>query len=247
MDLSLLIITCDNYIRYWPGMLYSLDFNWDFDKIPVYWASEELKLHDTKFECRGLEYKTNSKINEILTQKTDRNGFSNRVRIALEKIPTKWVIMMGEDMWHISNPGTETFSKLILFSELVSADAIKIHTKLHYYTAYRLEPTKYRIDGVELYKYSPGDNFLLTHNATIWNRKYLLSHMVDSEDPWTNEIEGSKRMSQNIHNHYHYNIHWYSQPGVCEMGQDSSDFHTLAPILDDRMQMRLLYDESKKK
>jgi hypothetical protein len=46
MDLSLLIHTCDDYQRFWPGMLFSLDFNWDFKSIPVYWASEEISIHN---------------------------------------------------------------------------------------------------------------------------------------------------------------------------------------------------------
>lgn len=244
MDISLLIITCDQYRGYWPGMLYSLDFNWDFDKIPVYWASEEKSIHTESFECRGLKYTPEKRINQILTGKTDKNGFSDRLINSLEKIPTRWVILMCEDMWHISNPGTNTFSELLTFAQVTNAESIKIHTKLHYYTAYRLEDTPYKIGKEYLYKHSEGDNFLLSHNATIWDKQYLLKHLIPGEDPWTNEIEGSKRMSQQPHNHYHYNIHWYSQPGVCEMGQNSHDFYTLAPIFDDRMQMRLLIEEN---
>lgn len=243
MNLSLLIHTCDNYLTYWPGMLYSLDFNWDFHKIPVYWASEELSVHEHYFECRGLHYKPDPSIVSILTGKTDKSGFSTRRRIALEKIPTKWVICLQEESWLISYPGNDVLEQLILFAETMKADSIKIHTKLHYYEDYRLEPTKFFINNTRILKFSEGENFLHSHNATIWNREYLLRHMVDSEDPWTNEVEGSKRMCSEQHNHFHYNIHWYSQPGVCEMGEHSRDFYTLAPIFDDRMSMKLFFEK----
>ena len=117
MDVSLLVHTCDNYSRYWGGMLFSLDFNWNFEHIPVYWASEEKGVHDTEFFTRGFRYKPNPSIKEILTGKTDKNGFSTRMRIALEKISSKWVIYIQEDMWLISSPKRELFSELLLFAQ----------------------------------------------------------------------------------------------------------------------------------
>jgi hypothetical protein len=242
MEVSLLVHTCDNYLKFWSGMLYSLEFNWNFNSIPVYWASEEIPIHEHNFTCRGLPYKPNNKIRQILTGKTDKNGFSNRMICALKEIDTKWVIYIQEDMWLISKIDDNLISKLILFGDSVNADAIKIHTKLFYYTAYRLENTDYIIDGIRVQKYSQGDNFLHSHNATIWNREYLLSNLAEGEDPWVNEIEGSKRMSLKLHNHYHYNMHWYSQPGVSEKGDYGRDFYTLAPIFDDRMEFKLNYE-----
>ena len=242
MDLSLLIHTCDNYLRFWPGMLFSLDFNWDFKSVPVYWASEEISIHDYNFTCRELPYKPNNDIKQILTGKTDKNGFSTRMINALNQIDTKWVIYMQEDMWLLSKIPNETISKLLLFCETKNVDSIKIHTRLAYYYNYILENTDYTIDNVRIQKYSDGENFLHSHNATIWNREYLIKHLLEGEDPWVNEVEGSKRMSSNPHNHYHYNIHWYSQPGVCEKGEYSRDFYTLAPILDDRMEYKLTYN-----
>jgi hypothetical protein len=242
MDISLLIHTCDNYSKFWNGMLFSLDFNWDFKSIPVYWASEEISIHDYNFTCSELPYKPNNQIKQILTGKTDKNGFSTRMINALNQINTKWVIYMQEDMWLLSKIPTQTISKLLLFADIKKIDSIKIHTKLRYYDQYRLENTDHIIDEIKLQKYLNGENFLLSHNATIWNREYLINHLLEGEDPWVNEIEGSKRMSGKPHNHYHYNIHWYSQPGISQQGEYGPDFYILAPILDDRMKHKLIYD-----
>ena len=241
MDLSLLVHTCDNYLRFWPGMLFSLDFNWDFN-VPVYWASEEISIHEHSFLSRGLKYTPNKNIKQILTGKTDKNGFSDRMKIALNNIPNKWIMYMQEESWLISTLPKNTLSELVLFAEIMNVSSIKIHTKLHYYENYRLEPTNFEINGLKLMKCSDGDNFLHSHNATIWNKEYLLNHIESGEDPWISEVNGSKRMSSSYNNHYHYNIHWYSQPGVCENGQNSADFYILAPILDDRMSMKLKYN-----
>ena len=241
-DISLLIHTCDNYSNFWTGMLFSLDFNWDFNKIPVYWASEEISIHEHNFTCRNFSYKPNKQIQQILTGKTDKNGFSNRMITSLKQIDTEWVIYMQEDMWLLSKIDYEVMSKLLLFAQISKADSIKIHTKLGYYDSYRLENTNVTIDNIKLQKYSEGDNFLHSHNATIWNKQYLIDNILNGEDPWTNEVEGSKRMSSKPHNHYHYNIHWYSQPGVCEKGEYGRDFYTLAPIFDDRMEHKLKFN-----
>jgi hypothetical protein len=242
MSVSLLVHTCDNYLKFWAGMLFSLDFNWDYKNVPVYWASEELSIHEYDFSCRTLPYKPNKEIKQILTGKTDKYGFSTRMINALKQIDTKWVIYIQEDMWLISKIHESVMSQLTLFADTINADSIKIHTKLHYYTDYQLENTNFIIDNIRLQKYLDGNNFLHSHNATIWNREYLLNNLLEGEDPWTNEVEGSKRMSSKPHNHYHYNIHWYSQPGVSEMGQYSHDFYTLAPIFDDRMEHKLKYN-----
>jgi len=239
MDVSLLVHTCDAYQKYWFGMLYGLDFNWDFDQIPVYWASEEKNVHDINLSCRNLPYKVNPSIVSILTGKTDKNGFSTRMRLALEQIPSKWVIYIQEDMWVLANPGDRVLEQLVLFAESKEANSIKIHTKLHYYDAYRLEPTSFEVNKKRILKYSDGDNYLHSHNATIWNKDYLLANLADGEDPWTNEINGSKRMSSQKHNHFHYNIYWYCQPGVCETGKDAKEYFILGPIMDDLTSMRL--------
>jgi hypothetical protein len=242
MNLSLLVHTCDSYSKYWPGMLYSLDFNWDFKSVPVYWSSEELGITNYSCYCKDIKYFPNKNINELLVGKTDKNGFSNRLKKSLELIPTKWVIYIQEDMWILSKLPNELLSKLLLFCELKNVDSLKIHTKLFYYNKYKLEPTNFKIDNTMILKYSKGDNFLHSHNATIWNREYLINHTENGEDPWINEINGSKRMSSKENNHYHYNIHWYSQPGVCDMGNNSPDFNILSPLLDEKMYMKLKYN-----
>ena len=90
-------------------MLYSLDFYWDYEKIPVYWASEEQTVFDIDIKCKDLTYKPNNLIRPILTGKTDRNGFSDRMIRALEQIPSKWVLYIQEDMWLKSRMITTLF------------------------------------------------------------------------------------------------------------------------------------------
>lgn len=245
-DLSLLVHTCDSYDSFWRPMFFSLDFYWDYDSFPVYFANEEKKLEESIIkrgdnDIEGYKYTPDSRINQILTGKTDRNGFSDRFISAIEKIPSKWIIYIQEDMWIRSKLDKKLLEDLVNFAEAEEADSIKIHSKLFYWDEYRLEPTDHFIQGQRVLKYSEGNNYLLSHAATIWRKDYILKYQTPGEDPWKNEIEGSKRMSQDPHNHYHYNIFWHCQPGAAEAGQTSIEGLAYGHILDEMKRMELQF------
>ena len=239
-DLSLLIHTCDSYESFWLPMLFSLDFYWDYNTFPVYFANEEKVF--SEYDFSGHKYSPDSRINQILTGKTDKSGFSDRFIKAIEQIPSKWIIYVQEDMWIRSKLSKELLIDLVNFAEENNADSVKIHSKLFYWHSYRLEPTNQFIQGQRMLKFSDGDNYLLSHGATIWRKDYILKHQKGGEDPWTNEVEGGKRMSSGPHNHYHYNIFWHCQPGAAEMGQVSTEGHAYGHILDEMKRMELKFN-----
>lgn len=245
-DLSLLIQTCDHYEKFWAGMFYTLDFYWDYGTFPVYFANEEKGIEEMIFDCKGREYRPSKKINQILTGKTGREGFSDRFIKAVEKVPTKWILYIQEDMWLRRGIDTETLNLLINFAEREEVDSIKIHSKLFYYDSYRLEKTDHFVKGRRLLRYSDGENFLLSHNATIWRKDYILKHQRKGEDAWTNEVEGSKRMSAEPHSHYHYDIHWYCQPGISDKGHFSPEGHVYGHIVDEMKRMEIEFNLTEK-
>ena len=239
-DLSLLVHTCDSYESFWLPMFFSLDFYWDYDTFPVYFANEEKVF--SEYDFSGYKYLPDSRINQILTGKTDKSGFSDRFIKAIEQIPSKWIIYVQEDMWIRSKLSNELLIDLVNFAEENNADSVKIHSKLFYWNGYRLEPTDQFIQGQRVLKFSEGDNYLLSHGATIWRKDYILKYQKGGEDPWLNEIEGGKRMSSDPHNHYHYNIFWHCQPGAAEMGQVSTEGHAYGHILDEMKRMELKFN-----
>jgi uncharacterized protein YcfL len=238
-----LVHTCDNYEKFWAGMFYTLDFYWDYDFISVYFANEEKLITDIKFNCKGLEYKPSKKIKQILTGRTDRNGFSTRFIKAIEKIPTKYVIYIQEDMWLRRSLDKNLLTELVKFMDENNADSVRIHAKLFYYDTYNLELTDYVICGQKLFK-TKGPSFL-SHNATIWRRDYILKYQVDGEDPWINEENGSNRMSVDNNNHYHYNIHWYCQPGISDNGDFSQEAVLYSHIIDEMKNIELKFNLNK--
>lgn len=237
-DLSLLVHTCDSYERFWSGMFYTLDSYWDYNYIPVYFANEEKKMSDIIIDCKGTPYRPDSRIKQILTGKTDKDGFSNRFINAVEKIPSKYLIYIQEDMWLRRNLDNDLIKELIEFMDKVNADSIKIHAKLWYYNSYILEPTEYFVKGQRMLK-QINDEFILSHNATIWRKDYLLKYQKEGENPWLNETEASKRMSVDNDNNYHYNIHWYCQPGMSDNGNHSQEFTVYSHIVEEMKSMEL--------
>ena len=242
LDLSLLVHTCDDYERFWGGMFYTLDFYWDYN-IPVYFANEEKQMSDIVIDCKGTPYKPDNRIKQILTGKTDRNGFSNRFIEAVNQVPTKYVLYIQEDMWLKRRLEDRLLNDLVNFMDEVNADSVRIHAKLFYYDEYYMIPTDHFVRNQRMLKNIGGD--ILSHNATIWRKDYILKHQMPGEDPWINEKEGSKRMSLDNNNNYHYNIHWYCQPGISDNGEHSQEAIVYAHIVDEMKSMELKLDLKK--
>lgn len=236
-DLSLLVHTCDDYERFWNGMFYTLDSYWNYNYIPVYFANEEKPMSDIIINCKGTPYRPDSRIKQILTGKTDKNGFSTRFIEAVKQVPSKYVLYMQEDMWLRRSLDKELISDLVKFMDEINADSVRLHAKLFYYKGYLMEPTEHFIKGQRILKSTGGD--ILSHNATIWRKDYILNHQLEGEDPWSNESMGSKRMLLNNNNNYHYNIHWYCQPGISDNGQQSQESLVYAHIVDEMKSMEL--------
>lgn len=244
-NLSLLVHTCDHYEKFWAGMFCTLDFYWDYDSFPVYFANEEKPISEMSWDIKGHELRPNPKIKQILTGKTDKNGFSDRFIKAVSEIDSKWILYIQEDMWLRRNIDSSILKDLIKYADEKNADSIKLHFKIYYYDSYILEPTEDFIGRLRVLKHSQGENLLLSHNATIWRKDYILDNQKCGEDPWTNEVEGSKRMSTKPHNHYLYNVHWHAQPGISDQGEFSQEGFVYGHIVVEMKNMDLTYNMRK--
>lgn len=70
-------------------------------------------------------------------------------------------------------------------------------------------------------------------------KRISLRYLIDGENPWANEIEGSKRMFNEPKNHYMYNIHWHCQPGVAVAGEIGPEGHVYSHILWEMIRMNM--------
>jgi hypothetical protein len=107
-------------------------------------------LKDESWDIQNAAYlilnkRTETRIKQILTGKTDKNGFSDRFIQSVNKIPSKYVIYLQEDMWLKRALDKNLLNDLIKFMDETNADSVRIHSKLWYYNSYKLEPTNYFI------------------------------------------------------------------------------------------------------
>jgi len=79
---------------------------------------------------------------------------------------------------------------------------------------YKLKPTALE----DLYEYLPESDYLVNHQLGIWNREYMMSVLEPGESPWTNEIEGTKRVRLNFQGGlFLYDYDWFDN--VCRKGK----------------------------
>ncbi len=208
-DISVIIQSCDNYERFWNGWYLSFSRYWNWElNWPVYFCTEEKDLPFNDF-----------RINNIKSPKSiDSTQFSNRLLDILNKVQTKYVLYMQEDMWLMLHADYETFKKALYKLRVNDWNCLRIHEKL--WGTYEFLKTNQFIKGNRILKAKNNSEWLLTHNACIWNREFLISCIEENENPWQNEIQGTVRIANKYLDTkiYHLNKRWYYQPGASQGG-----------------------------
>jgi len=205
--LSVLIPTCDAYANCWEGLGLSWEILSGLD-LDVFVVSDN-RLFD--YEYRNF---IPLSINKPDFSKFD---FSNKVIHALDRIKTRYVLMMCDDMWP-ERSISHLMPKFLAFMEDEEADCLRIHEKLYWWD-YGFELTDKFIEGERVLRMKQDSPWLLTHNAAIWRVDYLKSLQLPNEDPWNNEIAGTERARSRSHKQYHYNIRWYLQNSNFQRGE----------------------------
>jgi len=175
---------------------------------PVYFCTEEKDLPFNDF-----------RVNNIKSPKSiDSSQFSNRLLDILSKLNTKYVLYMQEDMWLTVKADYNTFKKSLHKVRLNDWNCLRIHEKL--WGSYEFIKTSHFVEGKRVLKAKNNSEWLLTHNACIWNREFLISSLEENENPWKNEIDGTVRIANKYLDPkiYHLNERWYYQPGASQGG-----------------------------
>lgn len=200
--LSVLVITTDRYKNYWEGLLLSWE-SMANDWVDIYIVSDFERVPD----CNNVISLS------INNRNYNSNDFSNKVIHGLERIETEYVLLMCDDMWPLISIGY-LFHEFIHFMDIRQANSMKIHEPLYNWKldVYDLINTEFYISGNKVFRQLDTSKWFYSHNATIWNRKYLRSIQRPNENAWDNENNGTLRMKDiNSNGHYFYNIYWYIQ------------------------------------
>ncbi len=97
-------------------------------------------------------------------------------------------------------------------------NCLKIHGR--FWFNYSLSKTNILANGIRILKQNSESEYLLSHNASIWNREFLLSVMEPNENPWKNEQLGTERIRNKSENPriYHCDYNFYLPYGIARGG-----------------------------
>lgn len=156
---SVLIYSCDAYSDVWNPFFTLFWRYWDCP-FPVYLTTETKKCHEPA----------------VMTLNTQGDTWTERIRKAVEEIPTKYVICMCEDMFFRREVKQDVIEKCIQGMETNELAANFNFEKDYngavggYYAGFGKKPS--------------GRNFQKSCQPTLWRRSVLLELLDVKMNPW---------------------------------------------------------------
>jgi len=187
MDLALVINTTDKYSHIWDAWYRHFKRHWHLN-LPVYFLNE-------KKPCPFPFISINVDIPE-------QNLWTKKLRESVKQIPENHLFILLEDLFLTDNFFDDELIWINQFFLTVNADAIRIQPKSEYTTTM---PTMWPATR----KLTQDSQYLIAHTPNIWKKTFLLECIEVDEDPWTNEVEGTKRIQNRGFNIYHYYKDWF--------------------------------------
>lgn len=177
--LTVLIGTCDSYLKYVPNCVHLLNkyFTYDCKKLIV----GEID----KIDFPGYEWCIPGKVQ-----------WGSRMKKALSEINTDYTFFMLDDYYLSQKISSGYINWLLEFMDRESANKITITTVPDWANYRYLES----IDTIK--RMSPSSEWLSSAQPAIWRTSHLKSVMQESYDPWDFEIIGSERLKGKENSHF---------------------------------------------
>ena len=231
---SVLVQTCDNYSHFWEGWYTMFNRFWDFDlDWQIYFCSEE----------RDFPYQ-DDRIKQLKTGKSKQywgveerewiqdwygkpkqidEGWSDRLIYMLENVDTDYIFYMQEDQWPKFKIDKELFSDLASFCYSYDVDALKLHRVIRLDHVVPKRKTDIYIRDKKLIQWGPENDWLVSHQPTLWKREFLLDLQIKGEGFRDNEYAGTDRLREkykdNFPKIYSYNHDWFYERAAASRGE----------------------------
>lgn len=185
METSVLIYSNDKYSDVW-GPFFTLFFR--------YWACPYQVYLTTETEQCLLP--------EVKTINTDAPTWTERIKAAVEQIPTEYIIGMCEDFFFRRPVKQEVINACIMFMRY-NKNIGCFNFEKEYDPECKLIPSQYPSFG----RKPPGNHFQKSCQPTLWRKDYLLKLLDCEYDPWQWEtIETEYPLDHYVWNGPHENI-----------------------------------------
>ena len=190
-EIPVILHSMDSYSRFWNPWYHLFNLHCK-NHGPIIFLSED---------------KEPDFIDDITHIKTGEGEWGERLLRALKQIDSELVFYMQEDFWCVND--YELTDQLLEMFEKFGMD------QLHIKENTPLISTK-KITG-NLYRFEQKSEYTQNHQFGLWRKDKLIENVLPNENPWENEVDGSKRLNQKPHNIYLLDFHWYVS--VCRRGQ----------------------------
>jgi len=190
-EIPVILHSMDSYSRFWNPwyQLFNLHCK---NHGPIIFLSEE---------------KEPDFIDDVTHIKTGSGEWGERLLRALKQIDSELVFYMQEDFWCVND--YKLTDQLLEMFEKHGMDQLHIKENTH------LISTK-KIEG-NLYRFEQNSEYTQNHQFGLWRKDKLIENVLPHENPWQNEVDGSKRLNEKPHNVYLLDFHWYVS--VCRRGE----------------------------
>jgi hypothetical protein len=170
-DICLLIHTFNGYNWLWQGCIDGWKNANLPHEIPCYWGTDIEETNDYDFGRFSVIY-------------SGVGNWSDRLVNLLTKLPTKYVFYAQEDHWPVKPcPNLGNMLELMEKNGLLR---LQMSPQTRYYKVKQ---------GKGLSIFHPDSKYLVSHQPSIWDKKFLLEQVRYGETPWINEYEGTKRLN----------------------------------------------------
>jgi len=171
MDLSLLVHTFNKYQFLWPGSLEAWKLVYT-ETCPFYWGTDDPGHEKHDFGKFKVLY-------------SGKNEWSDRLLNLLRQIPTNYVLYAQEDHWPTAKP--PDFRELMRIMTQKGLKRLQISPVVQYYSLVGA--------GNPLF-FHQNSKYLVSHQPSIWDRKFFISCLERNQTPWVNEYEATKTLSK---------------------------------------------------
>jgi hypothetical protein len=202
-QVALIVHSCDRYQLLYTGFYHFFAKYWDF-RIPCtcYFVTEEI---DVSFEG-------------FVNIKTGKGEWADRLKVALNDIPEKYVLYFQEDMWLTRKSNADFFSELFTWFCTNNKSLVKLHSA----DIYRTYSTDLYITGLNVARLNnAASKYLMSHQVSLWDKSFLIHQLRPNEHPWRNERRATKRFRAIDPEIYH--IDYFAENGHTSINQNSDN------------------------
>lgn len=190
-EIPVILHSMDSYSKFWNSWFYLFNLHCK-NHGPIYFLSED---------------KEPDFISDVIHIKTGKGEWGERLLKALAQIDSELVFYMQEDFWCVKD--FELTDDLVNMFHEFNMDQLHIKENVN------LIKTKKIKDN--LYRFSQNSDYTQNHQFGLWKKTKLIENVLPNENPWQNEIEGTKRLNETTHNVYLLDYFWYVS--VCRRGE----------------------------